>query len=31
MLLRTEGKVFTLNTLDRIVEYTRLKDFVPIR
>jgi hypothetical protein len=27
MLLATRGKVFTLNTLDHLVEYTRLKDF----
>ncbi|MDA8305404.1 MAG: hypothetical protein M0Z81_01025 [Deltaproteobacteria bacterium] len=27
MLLATEGKVFTLKTLDRLIEYSRLKDF----
>jgi len=27
MILSTRGKVFTLKTLDRLVEYTRLKDF----
>lgn len=29
MLLRTEGKVFTLSTLDQLVEHTRLRDFLP--
>ncbi len=28
MLLATEGKVFTLSTLDQLVEYTRIKEFV---
>jgi hypothetical protein len=27
MILATRGKVFTLKTLDRLVEYTRLKEF----
>jgi hypothetical protein len=27
MILSTRGKVFTPKTLDRLVEYTRLKDF----
>jgi hypothetical protein len=27
MLLATRGKVFTLKTMDRLVEYTRLKEF----
>jgi hypothetical protein len=27
MILATRGKVFTLKTLDRLVEYSRLKDF----
>jgi hypothetical protein len=27
MLIATRGKVFTLKTLDQLVEYTRLKDF----
>ena len=29
MLLATRGKVFTLATLDRLVENTRLREFVP--
>jgi hypothetical protein len=29
MLLRTEGKVFTLSTLDQMVEHTRLREFLP--
>jgi hypothetical protein len=29
LLLRTEGKVFTLSTLDQLVEHTRLRDFLP--
>jgi hypothetical protein len=29
MLLRTYGKVFTLSTLDQLVEHTRLRDFLP--
>ncbi|RJX31810.1 MAG: hypothetical protein C4525_11470 [Desulfarculus sp.] len=28
MILSTRGKVFTVKTLDQLVEYTRLKDFV---
>lgn len=31
MLMATRGKVFTLKTLDRLVECTRLKDFVTRR
>jgi hypothetical protein len=27
MLVATRGKVFTLKTLDQLVEHTRLKDF----
>ena len=27
MILATRGKVFTLKTLDRLVEHTRLKEF----
>lgn len=29
MLLRTEGKVFTLSTLDQLVQHTRLRNFLP--
>jgi len=29
MLLRTEGKVFTLSTLDQLIEHTRLREFLP--
>jgi hypothetical protein len=29
MLLKTEGKVFTLKTLDQLVEHTRLREFLP--
>lgn len=29
ILLATRGKVFTLATLDRLVEYTRLREFLP--
>jgi hypothetical protein len=29
MLIRTEGKVFTLATLDQMIAYTRLRDFLP--
>lgn len=29
MLLRTQGKVFTLATLDQLVAYTRLREFLP--
>lgn len=29
MLLRTEGKVFTLRTLDQLVQHTRLREFLP--
>ena len=29
MLLRTEGKVFTLKTLDQLVQHTRLREFLP--
>lgn len=29
MLLNTEGKVFTLATLDRLIRHTRLQSFVP--
>lgn len=29
MLIRTEGKVFTLATLDQLVEHTRLRHFLP--
>ncbi len=29
MLLRTEGKVFTFASLDRLIEHTRLQDFLP--
>lgn len=31
MLLRTDGKVFTLATLDQMVEYTRIHEFLPAR
>jgi hypothetical protein len=27
MIIATRGKVFTLKTLDQLVEYTRLKEF----
>jgi hypothetical protein len=27
MILSTRGKVFTLKTLDRLIEHTRLKEF----
>jgi hypothetical protein len=27
MILSTRGKVFTLKTLDQIIDHTRLKDF----
>jgi hypothetical protein len=27
MILATRGKVFTLKTLDRLIDYTRLKEF----
>ena len=29
MLLATNGKVFTLTTLDQLIEYTRLQEFLP--
>ena len=29
ILLRTEGKVFTLATLDQLIPHTRLRDFLP--
>ena len=29
MLLRTEGKVLTLKTLDQLVQHTRLREFLP--
>jgi hypothetical protein len=29
MLIRTEGKVFTLATLDQLIAHTRLRDFLP--
>lgn len=29
VLLRTEGKVFTLNTLDQLISHTRLREFLP--
>lgn len=29
MLLKTEGKVFTLATLDQLIPHTRLRDFLP--
>jgi hypothetical protein len=29
LLLRTDGKVFTLATLDRLVEHTKLRSFLP--
>jgi hypothetical protein len=29
MLLKTEGKVFTLKSLDQLVEHTLLRDFLP--
>ena len=29
ILLATRGKVFTLATLDRLIEHTRLREFVP--
>lgn len=29
VLLNTEGKVFTLATLDRLISHTRLRDFLP--
>jgi hypothetical protein len=29
ILLKTEGKVFTLATLDQLITYTRLSDFLP--
>lgn len=29
MLLATRGKVFTLATLDRLIEHTRLREFLP--
>jgi hypothetical protein len=29
MLVATKGKLFTLATLDRLVEYTRIKEFQP--
>lgn len=31
MLLRTEGKVFTLATLDHLIAHTRLREFLPKR
>lgn len=31
MILATRGKVFTIKTLDRLVEYTRLKEYRSIR
>ncbi len=31
MLLRTEGKIFTLATLDQLVEDTRIREFLPQR
>lgn len=31
MLLRTEGKVFTLSTLDALINHTRLREFLPRR
>ncbi|MCC7416585.1 MAG: hypothetical protein IT176_05530 [Acidobacteria bacterium] len=30
MLLRTDGKVFTLATLDQLIPHTRLREFLPI-
>jgi hypothetical protein len=30
LLLITEGKVFTLATLDQLIGYTRLREFLPI-
>jgi len=29
ILLATRGKVFTLGTLDRLIEHTRLQEFLP--
>jgi hypothetical protein len=29
MLLRTEGKIFTLSTLDKMIQHTRLREFLP--
>jgi len=29
MLLRTEGKIFTLATLDEMIQHTRLREFLP--
>lgn len=29
LLLRTEGKIFTLATLDRLIPHTRLREFLP--
>jgi hypothetical protein len=29
MLLRTEGKIFTLATLDQMIQHTRLREFLP--
>jgi hypothetical protein len=31
MLIATRGKVFTLKTMDRLVEFTRLKEFTTAR
>ena len=31
MLTRTEGKVFTLSTMDKMIPNTRLKDFLPAK
>ncbi|MCX6545744.1 MAG: hypothetical protein NTV05_15190 [Acidobacteria bacterium] len=30
MLMKTQGKVFTLATLDQLIQHTRLKEFLPI-
>lgn len=29
MLLRTEGKVFTLSTLDKMIQHTQIREFLP--
>jgi hypothetical protein len=29
MLLRTDGKIFTLATLDQMIQHTQLRDFLP--